>query len=90
MPATDARAASILVPFPYAVDDHQTTNAKFLSGKGAAILLPQSQLTPEGLAELLMGMGRDQFMEIACRARELAQPDATRCVAETCMEMVAV
>ncbi|SFU70401.1 undecaprenyldiphospho-muramoylpentapeptide beta-N-acetylglucosaminyltransferase [Nitrosospira multiformis] len=85
-----AGVASILVPFPYAVDDHQTTNAKFLSGKGAAILLPQSQLTPEGLAELLMGMGRDQFMEIACRARELAQPDATRCVAETCMEMVAV
>jgi UDP-N-acetylglucosamine--N-acetylmuramyl-(pentapeptide) pyrophosphoryl-undecaprenol N-acetylglucosamine transferase len=85
-----AGVASILVPFPYAVDDHQTTNAKFLSAKGAAILLPQSQLTPDGLAELLMGMGRDQFMEMACRARDLAQPDATRCVAETCMEMVAV
>jgi UDP-N-acetylglucosamine--N-acetylmuramyl-(pentapeptide) pyrophosphoryl-undecaprenol N-acetylglucosamine transferase len=84
-----AGVASILVPFPYAVDDHQTANAKFLSEKGAAILLPQSQLTPEGLAELLMSLSRAQLMEMACRARELAQPDATRCVGETCMEMVA-
>ena len=47
--------ASILVPFPYAVDDHQTFNARFLSDNGAAILLPQSELTSERLAELLMG-----------------------------------
>lgn len=84
-----AGVASILVPFPYAVDDHQTSNAKFLSERGAAILLPQNQLTAGGLAELLVSLGRERLMDMACRARELAQPDATRCVAETCMEMVA-
>jgi UDP-N-acetylglucosamine:LPS N-acetylglucosamine transferase len=42
-----AGVASLLVPFPHAVDDHQTSNARFLSSAGAAILLPQDQLTPE-------------------------------------------
>jgi UDP-N-acetylglucosamine--N-acetylmuramyl-(pentapeptide) pyrophosphoryl-undecaprenol N-acetylglucosamine transferase len=47
-----AGVASLLVPFPRAVDDHQTSNARFLSSAGAAILLPQDQLTPERLAEI--------------------------------------
>jgi hypothetical protein len=47
-----AGVASLLVPFPHAVDDHQTSNARFLSSAGAAILLPQNQLTPERLAEI--------------------------------------
>ena len=46
-------AASILVPFPYAIDDHQTANARWLSDKGAAILLPESQLTAQSLAQQL-------------------------------------
>jgi UDP-N-acetylglucosamine--N-acetylmuramyl-(pentapeptide) pyrophosphoryl-undecaprenol N-acetylglucosamine transferase len=48
-----AGVASVLVPFPHAVDDHQTGNARFLSEAGAAILLPQKELTPEKLAALL-------------------------------------
>src|SRR5690606_33129088 len=42
--------ASVLVPYPHAVDDHQTGNARFLSGNGAAVLMPQSELAAEGLA----------------------------------------
>ena len=45
-----AGVASVLVPFPHAVDDHQTGNARFLANAGAAILLPQRELTPERLA----------------------------------------
>ena len=52
--------ASILVPFPYAVDDHQTSNAKFLSDKDAAVLLPQNELTPQGLAQLLIEFTREK------------------------------
>ncbi|ARO86435.1 undecaprenyldiphospho-muramoylpentapeptide beta-N-acetylglucosaminyltransferase [Nitrosospira lacus] len=84
---TASGVASILVPFPYAVDDHQTTNAKFLSDRKAAVLLPQSELTPQGLAELLMGLTRETLLEMAMNARQLAKPDATRLVAEACMGM---
>jgi len=80
--------ASILVPFPYAVDDHQTSNAKFLSDKDAAVLLPQNELTPQGLAQLLMEFTREKLLGMAMKARELARPDATRLVAEACMEMI--
>jgi UDP-N-acetylglucosamine--N-acetylmuramyl-(pentapeptide) pyrophosphoryl-undecaprenol N-acetylglucosamine transferase len=85
---TAAGTASILVPFPYAVDDHQTSNAKFLSDKGAAVLLPQNELTPQGLAQLLVGFTREKLLEMAMKARELARPNATRLVAEACMEMI--
>jgi len=59
---TAVGTASILVPFPHAVDDHQTSNAKFLSDKDAAVLLPQNELTPQGLAQLLMGLTRKQLL----------------------------
>ena len=85
---TAAGAASILVPFPYAVDDHQTSNAKFLSDKNAAVLLPQSELNPQRLAELLMEFTREKLLEMAIKARELAKPDATRLVAEACIQMI--
>lgn len=85
---TASGVASILVPFPYAVDDHQTSNAKFLSDRNAAVLLPQNELTPQGLAELLTGFTRETLLEMAMNARELAKPDATRLVAEACMGMV--
>jgi UDP-N-acetylglucosamine--N-acetylmuramyl-(pentapeptide) pyrophosphoryl-undecaprenol N-acetylglucosamine transferase len=83
-----AGVASILVPFPYAVDDHQTSNAKFLSDRNAAVLLSQSELNPQRLAELLMGFTRENLLKMAVKARELAKPDATRRVAEACMERV--
>ena len=78
-----AGVASILVPFPHAVDDHQTTNARFLASAGAAILLPQNELTPERLA-LIRDLKRPQLLEMAEKARALAMPDATSMVAKTC------
>lgn len=83
-----AGVASILVPFPYAVDDHQTSNAKFLSASNAAVLLPQDELNPQSLAELLMGFTREGLLQMAIKARALAKPDATKLVAEACREMI--
>jgi len=82
-----AGVASVLVPFPHAVDDHQTGNARYLSDAGAAILLPQAELTPERLAALLSGFTRAGLAEMALRARALARPDATRAVAQACVEL---
>lgn len=81
-----AGVASVLVPFPHAVDDHQTANARFLSEAGAAILLPQVELTPERLA-LLKNLTRPQLREMAGKARELAMPAATMAVADVCEEV---
>jgi UDP-N-acetylglucosamine--N-acetylmuramyl-(pentapeptide) pyrophosphoryl-undecaprenol N-acetylglucosamine transferase len=81
-----AGVASVLVPYPHAVDDHQTGNARFLSTAGAAILLPQDQLTPEALAEMRT-LGRAQLLEMAEKARELARRDATAAVAQACVDI---
>jgi UDP-N-acetylglucosamine--N-acetylmuramyl-(pentapeptide) pyrophosphoryl-undecaprenol N-acetylglucosamine transferase len=82
-----AGVASILVPFPHAVDDHQTSNAKFLSERGAAILLAQGELTAGGLAALLRGLTRERLLDMAESARSLGRPDATEAVARVCMEL---
>ena len=82
---TAAGVASILVPFPHAVDDHQTGNAKFLVNVGGAFLLPQSDLTPESIA-LIRNYSRGQLLEMAEKARSLAKPDATEEVANICAE----
>lgn len=79
--------ASVLVPFPHAVDDHQTANARFLSERGAAILLPQRELTPERLAALIRSLDRPKLLEMARRARSLGKPEAARVVAQRCMEL---
>ncbi len=84
-----AGVASVLVPYPHAVDDHQTTNGKFLSDNGAAVLLPQAQMNAERLAELLRDATREKLLAMAQAARSLAKPDATRRVAEVCMELAA-
>jgi UDP-N-acetylglucosamine--N-acetylmuramyl-(pentapeptide) pyrophosphoryl-undecaprenol N-acetylglucosamine transferase len=81
-----AGAPSILVPFPSAVDDHQTANARFLADAGAAILLPQGEMSPERLA-LLHTLSRQQLQEMAEKARALAKPDAAASVAQVCMEL---
>ena len=82
-----AGVASILVPFPHAVDDHQTSNARFLSERGAAVLLPQKKMTPQHLANLLQGMTRARALEMAVAARAVAQPDAAERVAQVCAEL---
>ena len=79
--------ASILVPFPHAVDDHQTANARFLANAGAAIVLPESELSAEKLA-LLRSLSREQLLQMAEKARALAKPDATAVVAGICMNLV--
>lgn len=81
-----AGVASVLIPFPHAVDDHQTGNARFLSNAGAAILMPQSQLNPEALSQL-RNLSRAQLQQMGEKARELAKPDATMVVARVCMEV---
>lgn len=82
-----AGAASILVPLPHAVDDHQTGNARYLADAGAAVLLPQSQMTPQKLAELLAGLDRDRLLAMAEAARAQAKPDATAAVARAVEEL---
>ena len=81
-----AGVPAILVPYPHAVDDHQTGNAKFLVHAGGAFLLPQAELTPEAVA-LVRNYARGQLLEMAQKARALAKPDAALAVANVCSEM---
>ena len=74
-----AGVAAVFVPLPSAVDDHQTANAKFLANIGAAKICPQASMTPESLKELLLPlMNRQLLSEMAVKARQQAQPDATQ------------
>jgi len=81
-----AGIASILVPFPFAVDDHQTSNARFLASAGGAVLLPQNEMTPESVS-LLRNYSRGQLLQMAEKARALAKPDAADEVARVCEEI---
>jgi UDP-N-acetylglucosamine--N-acetylmuramyl-(pentapeptide) pyrophosphoryl-undecaprenol N-acetylglucosamine transferase len=84
---TAAGAASLLVPYPHAVDDHQTTNAHFLSSREAAWFMPQSTLETEKLARLLSDIDRSQLLRMAENARVLARPLAAVDVADACEEL---
>ena len=79
--------ASILVPFPHAVDDHQTHNAKYLSDAGAAKLIQQSEFNVQKATEILQGLTREMCLEMAIKAKQLAKPEATQSVAKICMEV---
>jgi len=81
---------AILVPYPHAVDDHQTGNARFLSEAGAARLLPQTELTPESLARHLAELLGEPslLLTMAGAARAKAQPDAAAQVAAACREVL--
>jgi UDP-N-acetylglucosamine--N-acetylmuramyl-(pentapeptide) pyrophosphoryl-undecaprenol N-acetylglucosamine transferase len=83
-----AGIAAVLVPFPYAVDDHQTCNARFLSDAGAAVLVCESDLTPGLLCELLLefASARERLLTMAISARRLSVPDAAERVTAWCME----
>ncbi len=76
--------AALFVPFPYAVDDHQTTNAEFLASQDAAVLVQQRDLSPENLADWLRSQTRETLAATAARARLLAKPEATDRVAQVC------
>lgn len=79
-----AGVAALLIPLPHAIDDHQTCNAAVLAGAGAALSVPQRDLTAEKLADLLAGelSDRQQLLQMAIRARRLHRPDAALRVAE--------
>jgi UDP-N-acetylglucosamine--N-acetylmuramyl-(pentapeptide) pyrophosphoryl-undecaprenol N-acetylglucosamine transferase len=81
-----AGLAAVLVPFAAAVDDHQTRNAQFLVGAGAAVLIPETELDPPRLAHELRALcaGRGKLITMAERARALARPRATDELADAC------
>ena len=79
-----AGVPALLVPYPSAVDDHQTGNAKFLSESGAAWLIQQRDLSAEKLAQLIAGIDRNTLAVMSAKARALAKPDATQRVADIC------
>ena len=83
-----AGIGSVLVPFPAAVDDHQTHNARLLVRQGAAVLMPERELTAERLAAELERLcaERGRLVEMAERARSLARPEATEQLAECCLK----
>ena len=82
-------AAAVFVPFPFAVDDHQTTNAQFLVQHGAGWLVPQAELTAEALAERLTGLTREHLLDCAQKAYEQKKTNATREVVMACEELAA-
>lgn len=88
---TVAGVPAVLVPFAHAVDDHQTANARYLSRAGAAVLLPERELSVDRLAgalSILLG-DRDRMRVMAQRARQLGRPRAAAQVADLCLEMAA-
>ncbi|MEQ6309639.1 undecaprenyldiphospho-muramoylpentapeptide beta-N- acetylglucosaminyltransferase [Delftia sp. K82] len=82
-------AAAIYVPFPSAVDDHQTTNARFLVDAGGGWLMQQSALTAQSLAEMLQNMQRATLLERAGKAKKMQKTDATAEVVAACEELAA-
>jgi UDP-N-acetylglucosamine--N-acetylmuramyl-(pentapeptide) pyrophosphoryl-undecaprenol N-acetylglucosamine transferase len=91
-----AGLGAVLVPFPHAVDDHQTRNADVLVQAGAAVLLPESHLkgnslNVELLAQQLAALlgDRSRLLAMAESARALAKPDAAAAIARACLEVAA-
>jgi len=87
-----AGVGSILVPFPAAVDDHQTANARFLVREGAAMLVPDRELTAERLCNELLALcaSRERLLSMAERARALARPRAAAELTEACLAAAGV
>ena len=80
-------AAALFVPFPSAVDDHQTTNARFLVDAGGGWLVQQSELTPELLSDLLQKTSRAALLERATKAKSLQKTEAVIEVVRACEEL---
>jgi UDP-N-acetylglucosamine--N-acetylmuramyl-(pentapeptide) pyrophosphoryl-undecaprenol N-acetylglucosamine transferase len=80
-------AAAVLVPFPSAVDDHQTRNARYLSDRGAATLVDQKELTPGMLANLLLKSELPVLLSIALKAKNMQKIHATEAVVQACEEL---
>jgi len=80
-------AAAVYVPFPFAVDDHQTTNARFLVEAGGGWLMPQTELTPEHLAGLIVQTTRADLLARAEQAKKMQKIEATTEVVSACEEL---
>ena len=82
-----AGIASILVPYPHAVDDHQTQNALYLEAAGAAIVKQQNELTVGWLVEIItvFSADRKKLLDMAVAARRLAMPDSAKTIADACL-----
>jgi len=87
-----AGCPAILVPYPHAVDDHQTANARYLVAKNAAVLVSQDRLTATKLADLLCRFIRDRryLYKMSEAVRDLAVPDADEKIADICIAEMAV
>jgi len=82
-----AGVAAMFVPFPFAVDDHQTANAQFLVDDDAAFLKQQSDLAVDWLAQWLAVQTRESLLTVATRARLHAKPAAAQAIAEQCLSI---
>lgn len=82
-------APALFVPFPHAVDDHQTTNARFLAQAGGAWLVPQTELTAQWLADFLKNVTRAELLDKAQKAKKLEKLQATGAIVAACEELVA-
>ena len=80
-------AAALFVPFPSAVDDHQTTNAKFLVDHGGGWLIQQRDLTPEKLAQMLQKTERLTLVLCGLEAKKMQKIDATARIVAACEEI---
>ena len=80
-------AAALFVPFPSAVDDHQTHNAQFLVSQGAGWLVKQSGLTPEWLAEMLQKTERPTLVSRGLEAKKMQKIEATAHIVAACEEL---
>jgi UDP-N-acetylglucosamine--N-acetylmuramyl-(pentapeptide) pyrophosphoryl-undecaprenol N-acetylglucosamine transferase len=83
-------AAALFVPFPHAVDDHQTTNARFLVEAGGAWLVQQPEFTPASLAQRLQSLRRDQLLEMATKAKQMEKTEAVAAVVSACEQLAKV
>ncbi len=83
---------ALFVPYPAAVDDHQTANARPMADAGAATIIPESELTPEHLAGLLREwlQSRAELQKRAAQARALASPESLGRITEICLEQAGV
>ncbi len=80
-------AAAVFVPFPSAVDDHQTLNARYLSDQGAARLVAQKDLTPKKLAQLLQKLQHTELLSMANKAKTMQKIQATEAVVQACEKL---
>lgn len=87
---TAAGLPALLIPYPYATDDHQKLNADFLVSNNAAIMLEQKDLTIDVMSETLLNLinSRPKLLEMAVSARKLSMNDATNNIIKHCQEVV--